>query len=357
MPVTTEIFKTIDQVDPSEWDRLVEGRPFADRHWLQVTEALLLDHQPRYVLLRQDGRLEAGAVCSIQRRFHSRVLQAALGWLPRHFPSLRCDMPIYNGTGLFFADPGQFDKLFPELLDGLQTLFRQERILFYSFDHLLPADPAWAFLQARGHHRIDHMLDARLEIHWTSFEDYLKSLPQEEYEKHVQIRAGLASQGITIEAVDPLAEDPAVLDRLWSGQARREREPHMYDSDLFPKVFSLMGKDLKLIVARQEGRIVGCVFMLHNCNDWFVKWHGLDLAATANTGTHQGMLAECIHQAILAGGRQIRLGLIEDRTIKLLGATAERRIGATAVRSRPLHWLAGRFLGMTVNRYRLPEES
>ena len=62
MTWTTEIIESISQVNPGEWNHLVQNRPFANWQWLQLTETVLSNHQPRYVLLRQDGDLRrAGA--------------------------------------------------------------------------------------------------------------------------------------------------------------------------------------------------------------------------------------------------------------------------------------------------------
>jgi predicted N-acyltransferase len=201
MTTTTEIFETIDSLDPAEWDGLVKGHPFANRRWLQVTESVLVGHQPRYVLLRRDGHLRAGAVCSIHNRFESRALQSVLGWLPQRFPVLRCGVPISYDRGLFFSDQEQAGKLLPELLNSVQTLLRQEKASFHSFDYLSPADPAWLFLRAQGYHKVDHLTEANLDIQWTSFEDYVRNLPRKKRSEYVRMRGHIEREGITIGVV------------------------------------------------------------------------------------------------------------------------------------------------------------
>jgi predicted N-acyltransferase len=349
--VQTEIFESIDQIDPLEWDRLAPGRSFADWRWLQVTEALLLDYQPRYVLLRREGSLQAGAVCSLQRRFHSRLMQSAMGWFLRRFPSMRCDVPISYSMGLFFSDQGQIATLFPELLQGMQAILKQERVSFYSFDHLAPVGPAPAYLQAHGYHQFDHFLDANLDICWASFEDYLENLPKKENEETVQTQEYLEQQGITINVSEPLAEDLTALQRLVNDEIQKNLGFRVYREDVLLRASTRMGKDFKLILARHGGQAIGCVAMLRSANDWIARWPVLDSAHTLDTRVYDGLLAECIRQAILSRGQRLGLGGLDYRAMQHFGLRAEKRVGAIAVRNRPFHWLAGRIRHLTANRY------
>jgi predicted N-acyltransferase len=351
MTMTAEIVESVEQIDLAEWNRLVEGRSFADHRWLQLLEALLLNYQPRYVLLRHNGSLMAGAVCSIQNRFHSRLLQSSMGWFLRRFPSMRCDMPIDYNTGLFFSDQERLDEVFPELLCGMQPLFRQENILFYSFDHLSSSGPVWAYLQAHGYYRIDHVFDSNLTICWTAFDDYLKSLPEKENEEYEKLEKYLDRQEITIEAVDPLTEDLAEYQKLVNEESRRNRTSHVYRDDILSRASTLMRKDIKIIVARQKGQVVGCIAMLRSANDWIVRWPGLDSEHTLDSDVFDGLLAECIRQAILLKGHQLGLGILDYQSMRRFGLVAEKWVGAMAVRNRALHWWAGRILGITANRY------
>jgi predicted N-acyltransferase len=351
MTMVTEVFESIEQIDFSEWNQLVAGRSFADWRWFQVTEALLANYQPRYLLLRENGQIWAGAVCSINNQFHSRLLQSTIGWLPRQFPTLRCDAPVHFDSGLFFSDPDRFTELFPELLRNLQTLLQQERISFYSFDHLLPTSPTWTFLRAKNYHRIKHVgAEINLEIRWTSFEDYLESLLKQEYEEYLQTKNNLEAQSIIVEAANPSAEDLDDLQRLQNNYSRYVRAPKLYHNDLYRRAYKLMGEDFKLVVARRNGKTIGCIVMLRSLNDWIAKWMGLnDEFMAADTTIYYGMLAECIHQAILAGGNRICMGTTVPPTIQSFGGTLGRRIGAMSIRNRPLHWMAGWILGITAN--------
>jgi predicted N-acyltransferase len=271
MAWTTEILESIHQVDPEEWDRLVQGRPFANWRWLEMTEAVLVNHQPRYLLLRQDEKLQAGIVCALQRHFQSPLLQSTLGWYIRRFPGLRCGVPISYDPSLFFCDQEQSGVLLPALMQGLQSLIRRERVSFYTIDHLAEGDAAWAFLRSQGYHRIEHLAEIYLDIHWTSFESYLTSLPHKKRSEYVRINGHLEREGITLEAADLRTEDKNVLERLVNNVFQRHKEPTMYQRDLFQRANDLLGEDFKLIVARQNGESIGCMTLLRSGNEWLAK--------------------------------------------------------------------------------------
>lgn len=349
MATTTEIFESVDSLDRSEWDRLVEGHPFAEWRWLQVTEKVLLGHQPRYVLVRQAGELVAGAVCSLQDRFQSRLLQATLGWLPRRLPVLRCGVPISYNPGLFLSREKDASALWPALLGGIQQLLRRENASFHTFDYLSPQDLAWAFLQGNGYHRIQHLTETNLDICWASMEEYVSKLPKKKRSEYVRVHGHLERQGISIAETDPHSEDKTVLYQLVVNVFRRHGEPVLYDEDLFLRVVALLGDDFKLVVARQNGEILGCVALVRSGNEWMAKWAGLNYERTLNTGTYYGLLAECVRQAIHTGGKRLRLGATAYQTKQHFCVVAEERIGALAVRGRPLHWLAGKALRLTAN--------
>jgi predicted N-acyltransferase len=347
MPWTTEIIGSINQVDPDEWGKLVKDHPFTSQCWLQVTEAVLLGHQPRYVLLRHNGNLQAAAVCSLQSQFQSRLLQSTLGWFISRYPGLRCGVPISYDPGLFFHSKELAGDLLPELLQGIQTLIRREQVSFHTIDHILSVAPAWQFLQVQGYHRIEHLAEVYLDIQWVSFEDYFQHLSSKKRKEYVRIERRLEREGITLDVTDLLVEDEVVLQRLVNNVFQRHQEPTLYPDGLFSKAKALLGEDFKLIVARQNGESIGCMALLRDGNEWIVKWPGLNYERTLDTGTYYGLLAECIRQTIQASGTRLRMGATAYQTKQHFGVTVEKRIGALAFQNPLIHYLAGKALQVT----------
>ena len=159
----------------------------------------------------------------------------------------------------------------------------------------------------------------------------------------------LERDGIAIGVSDALVEDQAQLHLLVKNVFQRHGEPVLYREDLFTRASALMGEDFKLIVARQAGQRIGCAALLRSGNEWIAKWPGLDYQRALNTGTYYGVLAECVRQAIQAGGSRLRLGATAYQTKQHFGVSVEERTGAIAISARPLHWLAGKLIDVTAN--------
>lgn len=357
MVLTTEILHTIEQVSPAEWDVLTQGQAFGGWQWLRATEALLLDYQPRYVLLRREGQLRAAAVCSLQKHFHSRLMQTTMGWFLARFPSMRCDVPISYTPGLFLSAQESLDSLFPALLQAVETLLKKERILFYSYDHLAPGGASWAYLQAHDYHRIDHVLAAMLEVRWHSFEEYLASLPAAEKEKYLQGQSQLAQQGITVRLVDPQVEDLSGWQELIHHSIYRYMRRRLYCDDVLLQASKLLGTDFKFVVAHQNGKGIGCLALLCSGEEWLGRWLAVDDEHLTDNEVYYGMVAEGIRQGILAGARRLDLGGLDYVSRQRFGLSGEKRVGAIAVRNRLFHWVAGKIRGLTANRYAEPPQN
>ncbi len=118
--LNVDVVCTIDQIDPAGWNTLCHGRSFVDHRWLRLAQAILVDHAPRYVLLRRQGRLEAAAICTIGRRFGNRSLQRRLGWVLRPFGWVRCSVPLSSEPGIVLAPGADSGQLVPALLSAVR---------------------------------------------------------------------------------------------------------------------------------------------------------------------------------------------------------------------------------------------
>lgn len=344
MAWTTEIIESINQIDPTEWDGLVKDRPFSDWRWLHLTETVLLDHQPRYVLLRQNGDLRVGIVTALQTRFQNPYFQSTLGGVIQRFPGLRCGVPLSGDPGIFTDYQDTLADLLPVVMQGLESLIKQEHISYHTIDHIWTTMPLWPYLQTHGYHRIEHLAEIYLDVQWPSFADYLTSLTSKKRKEYYRVDRRLKKHGITFAVTDPLDEDNQALQNLVNNVFQRHQEPNLYIDDLYLQARAIMGDDFKLIVARQAGQLICCGGIVRSGDEWLAKWIGLDYEYTLNTGTYYRLVAECIRQTIESGGKRLRLGATAYQTKRHFGAIRENRIGALAFRTRPIHYLAGKAL-------------
>jgi predicted N-acyltransferase len=338
---TLEIVDSIDRIEPSTWNELAAGRPFADHRWLALTEALLVGHEARYVLLRQRGRIAAAAVCALGRRLQDPALRCRAGWLLRIAPLLRCEVPIALDCGLLTrpgADP-------TPLLAAIGRLAARERAMFTRLDHLSDHDERWPALRRAGYQAVPMWAETRLTLAYSSFDGYLAALPSRKRGELNRVRRRAEAEGLSVA---PEALSPETMTRLRGlvGQVlARHSALEEYAPDMFDRAAALLGDDMRLLIARRDGEIVGCAALLRSGGELTAKWLGLDYARTQDTVAYARLLLGCVEGAIQLGAGSLRLGATAYETKRHFGVVFEERCGAVAARPALLNRLAGRVLG------------
>jgi predicted N-acyltransferase len=336
-----EIVDAIRHVEPEAWDELAAGRPFADHRWLGLTEELLLGHEPRYVLVRRDGRLVAAGVCALGRRWQNPALQRRAGWLLRVAPVLRCEIPIALGSGLLVR-PG--DDPAP-LLDGLARLAAREHAAFTRLDHLPPGDAAWPALGRAGYRPVPMWAETRLALGWPSLDRYLASLSSHKRRELNRVRRRAEAEKLVVEPLDPSPECAPRLRALVGQVLARHAAIERYADDLFPRARAALGDDLRLLALRRDGHLVGCGALLRRGDEVSAKWLGLDYAETRGTVAYTRVLIGCVEAAIDLGAAVLRLGATAYQTKQHFGVALEERSAAVTAALPPLTHLAVRALG------------
>jgi len=336
-----EIVDSIERVEPEAWDDLAAGRPFADHRWLRLTEALLLDHEPRYVLLRQGGRLAAAGVCALGRRLQNPALQRRAGWLLRIVPFLRCEIPIALEPGLLLR---RGDDPTP-LLAAIERLADRERAAFTRLDHLSPRADAWPGLSRAGYRPIPMWTETRLALPWPSLDAYLASLSSRKRGELNRVRRRAEAEGLLVEPLRPTDDTDARLRGLVGQVLDRHAALESYAPDMFTRARAVLGDDLRLLALRRGGRLVGCAALLRSGDELSAKWLGLDYAETRNTVAYARLLLGCVEAAIDLGAPSLRLGATAYETKRHFAVALEERAGAVSARLSPLTRLAARALG------------
>lgn len=349
---TFEVAQRIDQIDSQEWDALGGEQPFVQHRWLWLTERVLRNYQPRYALARRDGRLEAGAICSIRDQFQNRFLRSSANWMLHRFPCVRCGLPITFDGGLL-VHPEADQTTLPGLLESLNRCASQAHASFVGVDHLRADHPAWRLLEQARYHRAQLLTETYLEIAWPSLEDYLTALPKKRRQRIHAIQRRAERERIVVEQVElsSLSEETLRRLRQMVGDVfRRHGEPDVYIDDLYAQAATILGDGFRLLVARQNGEIIGSIGVLHSQGELAGKWMGLDYARTLNTSTYLAFNVALIAEAIQCGARRLRMGATSYETKQYFGAVAEERFSGLAMRSRALNLLAGAALHITGGR-------
>jgi predicted N-acyltransferase len=330
--VTVEVVERIDRIAPAEWKALCGDRAFADHRWQRLVEGVLANHEPRYVLLRRGGHLEAAAVCSLERRFEHPAMQRRAGWLLRHFPYLRCGIPIALETGLITHPDANGNRLVPELLAAIRRLAVRERALLTTFGHLTRDNPAWPTLLGGGCRQLSRWWSTGLTITWPSFGDYLASRSTADRKEIGRLRRRADRAGLTV-AYGPLqlADAPRVRELIGHVLARHHAlDP--YAADFLRSAVSIMDRDVQLVQVRdQADEMVGCAVLVRSQGELLAKWAGMDYEKSRNSAAYHAVLIGCVQLAIDLGVHRLRLGATAISTKQQFGAMPEERLNALAL--------------------------
>jgi predicted N-acyltransferase len=329
--LTVEVVDGIDRIAPAEWDALCGDRPFVDHRWQRLVEGVLPDHEPRYVLLRRNGHLEAAAVCGLERRFEQATLQRRAGWVLRHFPYLRCSIPIALEAGLLVQPAAGNNRLVLDLLAAVRRLAGRERALLTTFGHLTPDNSAWPTLLGAGCRQLSRWWSSALDITWPSFDEYLASRTRANRSEIGRLRRRADRAGITV-AHGPLeAVDAPRVRELIGNVLARHQAPDPYAADFLSSARAVLGSDLHVVQARLAGETIGCAVLVRSQGELLAKWAGMDYEQSANLAAYQGVLIGCVQLAIELGVHRLRLGATAVSTKRQLGAVLEERVNVLAL--------------------------
>jgi predicted N-acyltransferase len=322
------VLTSIEQVAPAEWNAMSGARAFVDHRWLRFTEAALEDYEPRYVLLRRGGRLEAAAVCSVDRHFANPALQRRAGWMLRRLPCVRCAVPIASECGLVCRTGVDEAQMTPALLAGIRQLAFRERALFTTVSHVPLEDNSWQSLRAAGCTPLSQWRNTTLDIEWSSFDEYLAVRPRDDRHEIRRMRRRAEREGITVEPASVAPHELPLLWRLIENVQRRHAADTVYVDELLERAMGVLGSDVHVLLARQSGASIGCVVLVRSQDELIAKWIGLDYARTLNTATYFMSLAACVELAIKLGVRRLRLGATAYSTKQQFGVAPEDRMNA-----------------------------
>jgi predicted N-acyltransferase len=326
--LTVDVVHAIDQVDRAEWDALSTAHDPVSHRWLRLAEAVLLGHEPRYVLVRRSGRLEAGAVLSISRHFGHDALQRRVGWVLQLLPWLRCGVPLSSQPGILVRTEADPHGLLPALMRGVRDIAWRERAMFVTCGQFAPDDDLWLEIQRAGFHPHGRMTEVMLPIMWTSREEYLASLPGTHRRKIGKLERRAQREGIEVERLaTPTAADAARLRMLITMVLEHHGSRDLYAPDFLERAATVCGADLHIVVARHSAETIGCVIGVRDGDALVAKWIGLDYARCWGTATYRALLDATVRLAIDLRVHRLALGPTAIETKLDYGGVAGERVG------------------------------
>ena len=253
-----QTFKSINEIDPEIWNRIVAGRGFQSHSWYQFGERAMAECQPTYLMAMEEGTPIAGAslfrvhneplpLPSIARRFMASVLKRR--------PLMVCRSPLADTSALLLPGEPLRDEALSLLAKAAQQEFKRQRCSFLVFEFLLTEQlryPGWPpgceplTVSEPGTY---------MPMEWDSFQTYLKSRNKNErqYFKENLKLAGDNGLSLTRHKEVPDIEKALTLIQnvsIWSGAA-----PNPWMRGLLTNFSMIDGTWLQI---HKDGQLVGC---------------------------------------------------------------------------------------------------
>jgi hypothetical protein len=274
--LNVQIFKSIHEIDPEIWDRIVAERGFQSHRWYQFGERAMADAPATY-LVAQDGETPIASAAlfkvhneplplpKVARRFMSSVLKRR--------PLLVCRSPIADTSGLLLPGEPLRDELLPVLAQAARNEFKKQRCSFLVFDFLLTEQlryPSWP----AGFEPITVSEPGTyMPIEWESFEVYLKSGNEKDRQNYERSLQAAQENGLSLTKHQSVPNVDMALTlvqnvSIWHGSAQNP-----WTRGLLENFSMIDGTWLELL---KDGQLVGCVAVLRDNRFQFVTALGME---------------------------------------------------------------------------------
>lgn len=171
--ITSQSFFSTTEINQERWDAIVGDLPYMSYAYLDALEPL--DHNKKYYIILNDGTKDVA--CAYFTLMSTAMnLPIFLRWVRKVYPSffrmrvLECGPPGMPG-------PGIVGDITPEVLDAvassavlMQKFYKAPLAVLRDF-----REPQ-GVLDEYGFHSVPNIEDTELDIHWSSFDAYLRAL-------------------------------------------------------------------------------------------------------------------------------------------------------------------------------------
>lgn len=253
-----QTFKSINEIDPEIWNRVVAGRGFQSHKWYQFGERAMAECQPTYLLAWDGDKPIASAALfkihneplplpAIARRFMASVLKRR--------PLLVCRSPLAATSAMLLPGEPLRDEALTVLAKAAQQEFKRQRCSFLVFDFLLTEQlryPGWP----PGYEPITVSEPGTyMPIEWESFEAYLNAGNKKDRQHYKKSLREAEENGLVLVKHKTVPDVDAALAlvenvSIWHGSA-----PNPWMRGMLENFSMTDGTWLEI---QKEGKMVGC---------------------------------------------------------------------------------------------------
>lgn len=251
------VFHSINEINPDDWNRIVSGRGFQSHAWYAFGERAMADAKPTYLLASDGDKPVAGAALfkvhneplplpAIAREFMASIF--------KHKPLLVCRSPFADTSALLLPGEPLRDAALAALAKAAQEQFKKQKCSFLLFDYLLTEQLRYGWPKGFTPLTVSEP-GTFMPMEWQSFEEYIKSGNQKDREHYKKSIKQAEQSGLELTRHKDVSDIETALKlihnvSIWHGSA-----PNPWVKGLLENFSLTDGTWLEL---RKEGKLVGC---------------------------------------------------------------------------------------------------
>ena len=299
-----QVFKSITEIEPAIWDRVVARRGFQSHRWYTFGERAMADCPPTY-LIAWNGDTPVGAAALFQVKNEPlplpSIARSFMESIFKHKPLLVCRSPLADTSALLLPGEPERDKVLAVLGTKAQEEFKKQKCSFLVFDYLLTEQLRYPW--PRGYEPITVSEPGTyMPMEYESFEAYLEAGDKKDRQHYKKSVKEAEENGIVLSKHQAVSDIDAALElirdvSIWHGSA-----PNPWMRGLLENLSMIDATWLEL---RKEGKLVGCGAVVRD--NQFQLATALGLADDV-PGGYFYLLYTALQEAFEHNVRLVRLG-------------------------------------------------
>lgn len=184
LELRTQVFRKIDQIPAEDWNRVFPNVLEGYQFFKSLDQSNFQQFSFYYILVYDRETLVGATSCFLMNYPLDTTLQGLLkkfvASVRKIFPdffnlkALVCGLPMGEGRIGFV---GEFDRIIQAILEEMEQIAKAEQVAIIAFkDFSLPRLPLLDPLKEKGFYKFEDFPSTEMDIHFTSFDDYLKTL-------------------------------------------------------------------------------------------------------------------------------------------------------------------------------------
>jgi predicted N-acyltransferase len=322
--ICSKIYKSITQIGKADWDSIVgEKQILASHGYAEIMENSGIPKKDCYYpVVYKNGRIVAHA-CVYYFNVELDIMaggplkKVILGGrkLWKNFfilRSLECGCPIALGNTIAVVDSSERREALKELCSCIEKLAHELKarlVLFRDFFDKETEVPE--LLKKDGYSKIHNLPQARIDIKWKTFDDYLSAM-RSSYRSNILKAIGKCSaSGVTMEILDSVGAYAYDLKRLYDNVYERAKDVkrERLTLEFFRNIDKYLAGRFSLVLAKKDGNPAGFMLVLLNGKEAITVLIGMDYGYSRGYCIYFNLFYKSVELAINKGMEEIDMGI------------------------------------------------